>query len=87
MVRIFIPTQLRKVTGGATHVDLEAANVREAIQKLDTRFPGFAKSLLSEGMLARGVAVSIDGSVSPRGALATLTTAREVHFVPAIGGG
>lgn len=87
MPRVFIPTQLRSLSRGVSQLDLEAANVREAIELLDQRFPGMAKALLEEDLLARGLAVSIDGRVSPRGARTSLQNVSEVHFLPAIGGG
>lgn len=87
MPRIYIPTQMRSLTGVVSHVDVEAGTVREAIQAVDRLHPGIADALLEDNLLRRGLAVAIDGSVTPRGALASLAGAREVHFLPAIGGG
>lgn len=87
MARVYVPNQLRSLTGSVDHVTLSAATVAEAIAALDERFPGIAAHLMDDEGLVRGLAVSIDGSFSPRGALAKLGESSEVHFLPAIGGG
>ncbi len=87
MAIVFIPTQLRDLTGGLDRLTLSGANVRELIDELDRQFPGIRTRLVGDEGLAAGLAVSIDGKVTPRGLRAAVDTGSEVHFLPAIGGG
>ena len=84
---VFIPAQLRKLTGGATQVELDAGTVREVIDQLEKRFPGTGARLRSGDSLANGLAVAIDGNVASQGLRAHVSDHGEVHFLPAIGGG
>lgn len=86
-VTVFIPSQMRDLTGGQDRVDIEAKSVREVIHELEERFPGFAERLISGDRLSPGMAVSIDSEISNRGLNAVVPAGAEVHFVPAIGGG
>ena len=47
-VNVRIPTQLRKLTGGAGEVDVEGATVGEALKALDADHPGFGERLFDE---------------------------------------
>ncbi len=87
MVQIFIPSQMRDLSAGTDHVEVEARNVRQAIAALDQRFPGLGERLVEDGRLRPGLAVSIDGEMTNQGLLAPLNPDSEVHFLPAIGGG
>jgi sulfur-carrier protein len=87
MPTIFIPAQLRGLTGGESQVELCAANVREVVDALDARFPGIKERLCKENELAPGLQLSIDHVMSSRGLRAKLGPKSEVHFLPAFGGG
>ena len=87
MAIVYIPTQLRDLTGGADRVEVSAANVRGLVEALEERFGGIRERLVSEDGIASGLAVSIDGKLNPRGLLAAVGPESEVHFLPAIGGG
>ena len=87
MVTVFIPAALRELAGGTTTVDLDGATVRELVTALDKRFPGMAARLIEAGEISRSLMVSIDGEIAPRGLRASTANAKEVHFLPAIGGG
>jgi sulfur-carrier protein len=87
MVRVYIPTALRELTAGEQMVDVNAATVRGVVAALENRFPGIAARLVLDDAIAPGLAVSIDGSFTPRGLLAEVKPQSEVHFLPAIGGG
>lgn len=87
MATIFIPAQLKELSSGIGHVDVAADNVGEAIRQLDARFPGIKQRLCTGDELKPGLQVSIDGKMSSRGVLAKIDVAREVHFLPVIGGG
>jgi len=87
MPRVFLPAQLRELTGGQTQVDVEAQTLRQVMAALDEKFPGIAARLCQGDSLVPGVAVSIDGVMGSRSLLTKVGPASEIHFLPAIGGG
>jgi molybdopterin synthase sulfur carrier subunit len=87
MATIFIPAQLRMLTGGLPTVDLSAATVGEAVDNLDARFPGIRARLCQGSDLLPGLQVSIDHRFSRQGLSAALEPRSELHFLPVIGGG
>jgi hypothetical protein len=88
MPTIFIPPQLRDLTGGLPTVEVMGANtVGEAIARLDEQFPGFRVRLCQGMELIPGLQVSIDHRFTRQGLAAPLLPASEVHFLPVIGGG
>jgi molybdopterin synthase sulfur carrier subunit len=78
---------LQPLAGGVKQVDLEAANVRQVIDRLDHLFPGMKDRLIVEWRIRPNLAVAIDGQVAKMGLLEKVGERSEVHFVPAIGGG
>ncbi len=48
MITIRVPTPLRRVTNGQGEVQVEANNIREAIERLEELYPGFKERLLDE---------------------------------------
>jgi molybdopterin converting factor small subunit len=87
MARVFIPAQWRDLTGGAGDIEIAAATLDDVVAALESRYPGIAARLVTDGTIAPGLAVSIDGVVTSRGLLAPVPPNAEVHFLPAIGGG
>jgi molybdopterin converting factor small subunit len=87
MPRVFIPAQLRDLTGGQAEVEIAGATVREVVAELDRQFPGIAERLTSGGELSPALQVSIDGTLSRRGLDAKVPATSEVHFLPVFGGG
>ena len=87
MPRIFIPVQLRELTGGEAEIDVGGATVREAVAALERRFPGFKQRVCQGEELAPNLQVSVDGIFTRRGLDARLQPASEVHFLPVFGGG
>jgi len=87
MATVYVPNQMRDLTGGTSCLEVEAQTVRQLIHALDERFPGIAARLVDDGGLRPGIQVSIDGALSSRGLLAPVAATSEVHFLPAIGGG
>ena len=87
MARVFIPTMLRDLADGNTELKIEASNVREVVDLLDVKFPGFKLQILEDGKLRSNIVVAVDGETSRLGLLEKLHTDSEVHFIPAIGGG
>lgn len=87
MVTVFVPTMLQPLTGGAQQVEVDAANIRQVVDRLEELYPGMKERLVEEGRIRRNLAVSIDGEIARLGLLEKVGEHSEVHFVPAIGGG
>ena len=87
MAQVYIPAQMRDLTGGVDRIEIAGSNLRRIIAGLESAFPGIKDRLVSGDAIASGLAVSIDGNVSTRGLLAPVGEISEVHFLPAIGGG
>ena len=89
-LKVVIPTPLRKFTSGAETVEVEAASIKEMLDSLDSRFPGFRASVCDEsGSLRRFINIYVDGEdVRFLENLATpVADGTEVAIVPAISGG
>ena len=84
---VFIPTMLLPLSGGVKQVKIDAANLRQVIDGLESLYPGIKTRLLEEGQIRLNLAVAIDGEVARLGLLEKVGEQSEVHFVPAIGGG
>lgn len=87
MATVFIPAQLRELSGGIQSVELEAKNIRGVVQQLDAMFPGFKDRICTDGNISPSLQVSIDSVITSRGMIAKIQPHSEVHFIPAIGGG
>jgi molybdopterin synthase sulfur carrier subunit len=87
MPRVFIPPLLRPKAGGAESVEVSGHSVREVIVALDAKFPGLGEALCEGDSLRPGLAIVIDGDVSPSGLLQKVSPESEIHFLPAISGG
>jgi sulfur-carrier protein len=89
-LKVVIPTPLRKFTAGAETVQVEAATIQEALDDLDSKYPGIRASLCDEtGSLRRFINIYVDGEdVRFLQNLATpVTDGAEIAIVPAISGG
>lgn len=87
MAVVFIPSALRRLTGGVERAPAAGRTVREVIDDLERRFPGFRAAVTEHGELSPSLAVFVDGEMSGEGLLAAVGDGSEVHFVPALGGG
>ena len=87
LLTVFVPTMLQTMTNGVKQIDMEADNVRQVIDRLETLYPGMKDRLIESGQIRSNLAVAIDGEVARMGLLEKIGEAREIHFVPAIGGG
>lgn len=89
-VSVRIPTPLRKVTGGASEVKVDAATVRELIEDLERRFPGMRERLCDDtGAVRRFVNVFV-GEEDIRflaGLDTPLGEETQVSIIPAVAGG
>ena len=84
---VWIPALLRDLTDGVESVTVPGETVRQVIDALDSRYPGIKARLCDAERLRPGIAVVVDGEVSPLRLRQRLSDTSEVHFLPAIGGG
>jgi sulfur-carrier protein len=81
MVKVVLWGSLKHAAEGQTEVELDAANVREALDALQTRFPKL------QPLLERGVSVSIDGVIYRDAWFAPIRPDSEVYILPRLAGG
>ncbi len=89
-VMVRIPTPLRRMTGGADKVELEAADLSQMIDRLESDYPGFKERLLDEdGELRYFVNIYVNGEDIrfDQGLNTAIKTGDEVSIVPAVAGG
>jgi molybdopterin converting factor small subunit len=89
-IRIKIPTPLRKFTAGKDIVEVDGADVGEALRALDAAHPGlWAKICDEDGKVRRFINVYAgDEDIRFLDGLATAVDARtEISIIPAIAGG
>jgi len=87
---IIIPTPLRKLTANHDTVEVEAETIRDVINRLDDRYPGFRSRVCDDaGELRRFINVYINGEdVRFLDNLSTrIPDGAELSIVPAIAGG
>ena len=87
MATVFIPTALRRWSGGAAQVEARGGTVRDIIVDLERQHPGLQSRLCEGDRLKPGLAVVVGTSVAAAGLLADVPAGAEVHFVQAVGGG
>ena len=79
---------MQKLTDGQRQIEIEGETVRQVIDNLDTRFPGFkARICNDEDRIKPEIAVAVDGEVVTTGLRAKVGKESEVHFLPALAGG
>ena len=89
-VMVRVPTPLRRLTNGQDKLEVEAANISEMIDHLETGFPGFKERLLDEsGELRYFVNIYLNGEDVRflEGVGTTTNSGDEVSIVPAVAGG
>lgn len=89
-VYLLIPTPLRSLTGGESRVVVVGSTVGEALDALDSRFPGIGERLRDDaGNIRRFVNVFVNGQNvrDLNGAETHLAAGDEVGIIPAMAGG
>lgn len=81
MVKVVLWGSLKHAADGQTEVDLEAENVREALDALQVRYPKL------KPLLDRGVSVAIDGVFYRDAWFAPIGPDSEVYILPRLAGG
>ena len=88
--KVIIPTLLRRLTENADAVEVEAETVKDVLDRLDERYPGFRARVCEDtGQLRRFINIYVDGEdVRFLDNLSTPVSDRaEISIVPAIAGG
>ena len=90
MPQFRIPGPLRRLSDGAATVDVEAGDLRGAIEALDSRYPGFKDRLLDkDGQPRQFVNIYLNDQDIRlgKGLDAQLQQTDEISIVPAVAGG
>jgi MoaD family protein len=89
-LKILIPTPLKRFTGNADSIEVEARTVAEIIDRIEERHPGFRSSICDErGQLRRFINIYVNGEdIRFLDNLSTqVPDGAEVSIIPAVAGG
>ena len=86
-VTVFVPPAMRSLCGGARSLIVSGRTVRQIVDDLETRWPGFRDTLVEDDRLRRGLSVAVNSEQQPLGLLARVPAGAEVHILPAMSGG
>ena len=90
MATVYIPTPLRRLTGGQSKVEVQAESIADLIQSLEQTYPGFAERVLDgNGNAKRFIQIfRNDDEIRTLQGLETPVRAQDrVSIVPAMAGG
>ncbi|MCY4110016.1 MAG: MoaD/ThiS family protein [Chloroflexi bacterium] len=87
MAVVHVPSAMRELTEGAARIDVAGDTVREVIEAMEAKHPGFRERLLKDGKLRPGMQVFVDGVSNRSGLRARVKEETRVHFIPAMAGG
>jgi MoaD family protein len=88
-VTVKIPTQLRAATGGEAEVEVEGANVGEALDAVFAAYGDLRERITQDGTLRRFVNVYVEGEDIrfQQGLETAINEGDEVTILPAVAGG
>ena len=78
---------MQKLTDGQTQIEVEGETVRQVVEALEERYPGFKDRIVADDRIKTEIAVAVDGEVVVAGLRARVGPESEVHFLPALAGG
>lgn len=90
MATILIPTPLRKFTGNAAQLTVDASDIRDAVNQVTEKYPDVKKHLLDEKGQIRSfinIFVGEDDIRDLQQEQTSLQANTEVSIIPAIAGG
>ena len=89
MATIFIPAQLRDLTGGLSKVSAPGKTLKEVLDHLEARHPGMKARLLDdEGeSINPYIEIGVGDSIAALGLLTPVPRDGEVHILPNVSGG
>lgn len=88
--KVLIPTPLRKLTNNEEVVEVDAGTIGDAIQELQSRFPGIKERLLDDSGAVRrfvNVYVNEEDIRFLQDQQTKLSDGDEISIIPAIAGG
>jgi molybdopterin converting factor small subunit len=80
MVHVKLGGPLMSQAGGITEFEVEAASIRELLEKLGVQYPDL------KPILERGVTVAVNGTIYRGAFLAPIPDGSEVYLIPALVG-
>jgi sulfur-carrier protein len=88
-VTVKIPTQLRAATGGQAEVEVDGANVGEALDAVFAAYGDLRERITEDGTLRRFVNVYVSGEDIrfQQGLETSIKSGDEVTILPAVAGG
>jgi len=90
MATVYVPTPLRRLTGGQSKVEATGQDIAAVFQAMDEQFPGVSEKLLDEdGHVKRFINVFLndDEIRSLQGMSTPVKESDRVSIVPAMAGG
>ena len=90
MATVYVPTPLRRLTGGQSKVEATGSDISALIQAVDAEYPGVAEKLLDgDGDIKRfiNVFVNDDEVRTLQGLQTPVAESDKVSIVPAMAGG
>ncbi len=90
MAVVFVPSPLRRHTGGQSRLEVPGATVREVLGNLTTAYPGMSGQILDEGGKVRPyINVFVNGAEMRTlgGETTSVAAGDEVSVIPAMAGG
>ena len=90
MATVYVPTPLRRFTGGQSKLDVQADNVGDVLLAVDDQFPGIAQKVLDDdGEVKRfiNIFVNDDEIRALQGLDTPVRDGDKVSIVPAMAGG
>ena len=90
MVRVRVPTPLRKLTNGVDEVNAQGNNVRALVEDLERNFPGIKERICDEsGKIRRFVNIYVNGDDIRflQNLETSLKEGDNISIIPAIAGG
>ena len=87
LANVFVPYNMRKLTGGKIQVQVPGKTLRELVENLEKQYPGMKEFIIEDDRLKPGLAAIVGEQPTRQGLMTKLEDDTEVHFLPAISGG
>ena len=87
MAIVKIPALMRDLTGGESEIVSDGGTVRELIENLSSRYPGFGNRLIIDGVLKPGISISVNGRISILGMHERINSSDRILILHTVGGG
>jgi len=81
MLQVDLSFDLLEFSSGLASLEVDAADIRELLEKLELRFPGLGSKI------EKDMAVTINGVIYQDTLIEPIEDGSEIYFIPKIGGG